>query len=329
MALPPMLPSGPMSSIDRFLEAHGVSSPPQLTAQESDHIGDARDAVVHGGMGRASSSPNLRSGVTPPQVLNRMRAQRQSVGSIPSQSLLPRLPSPDISQGNWRADEALPANAVPSAIIAAGAGGSSSSSCSGQGNIRVAVRVRPLPAGDQGIIEVIGRGTIAIRKEAATGGNEYLSSQRGRTEERSFDRVFGPNSAQEEVYQWCCQPLIMAAVENGRSATIFVYGATGAGKTYTMFGEQEEHRQGLICRAVNDVFNAIAKRGDTGPALEVKTSFLELYNEKLYDLLHDGSGTSGGLCSILEDERRGVLRISNLSEVPVGTASEAFQSQSI
>ncbi|CAK0796015.1 unnamed protein product [Prorocentrum cordatum] len=190
-------------------------------------------------------------------------------------------------------------------------------------NIRVAVRVRPVP-GDAGIIEVLGQGTIVIRKEGATGGNEYLSSQQGRYEERSFDRVFGPQATQEEVYAWCCQPLVQGAIEEGTNATIFVYGATGAGKTHTMFGERDERQQGLIYRAIHEVFAAIAEREEAARP-QVRVSFLELYNEKLYDLLQPTEGGGGYLCSLMEDERRGLLKIGNLSEVAVGSTEETLE----
>lgn len=196
-------------------------------------------------------------------------------------------------------------------------------------HIRVAVRVRPLPPGEEGIIEVAGTGAIAIRKEAATGGNEALKSQQGRVEERLFNHVFGPEATQKEVYSWSCAPLVNEAVAKGRSATIFVYGATGAGKTHTMFGGNDREQQGLIFRAIPEVFEAIAHRqlgGEEGDSeadvglLEVKVSFLEIYNEVVRDLL----GGGGSQCRVLEDERKGVVKIANLVEATVKNPEEAL-----
>mmetsp|Transcript_50877 Transcript_50877/g.80678 ORF Transcript_50877/g.80678 Transcript_50877/m.80678 type:complete len:719 (+) Transcript_50877:56-2212(+) len=205
------------------------------------------------------------------------------------------------------------------------------------GHIRVAVRVRPLPSGEAGIIEVTGDSAIAIRKEAATGGNQFLATQQGRVEERSFDRVFGPEACQEEVYAWTCEPLIEDAMTQGRNATVFVYGATGAGKTHTMFGTGGEEQEGIIFRAVRDVFDQIdahtqrASGSDddleTSDVLEeadrfeVRVSFLELYNEVVRDLLQEGAQSN---CKVLEDERRGVVQVSNLVEVLVRSADEAL-----
>lgn len=192
--------------------------------------------------------------------------------------------------------------------------------------IRVAVRVRPLPAGEDGIIEVASSGAVAIRKDAATGGNEFLRSQRGRVEERLFDKVFDSKSTQQEVYSWSCSSLLSEAVDKGRSATVFVYGATGAGKTHTMFGGHDPDQQGIIFRAIPEVFELIAERQratcDDVARLEVKISFLEIYNEVVRDLLQEGGG--GGQCRVLEDERRGVVKVANLVEATVLTADEAL-----
>mmetsp|Transcript_90238 Transcript_90238/g.254619 ORF Transcript_90238/g.254619 Transcript_90238/m.254619 type:complete len:771 (+) Transcript_90238:31-2343(+) len=205
-------------------------------------------------------------------------------------------------------------------------------------HIRVAVRVRPLPAGEDGIIDVAGAGAITIRKDAATGGNEFLRSQQGRIEERAFDRVFGPHASQAEVYAWCCAPLVADAIAGGRSATMFVYGATGAGKTHTMFGGSGPGQQGLIFRTIPEVFAAIGRRSSRAAgapsmgcgrdreepeaSLQVKVSFLEIYNENVRDLLQDGPGA--GQCRVLEDERRGVVKVANLVETPVQNAGQAL-----
>lgn len=192
------------------------------------------------------------------------------------------------------------------------------------GHIRVAVRVRPLPPGEDGIIEVANSGAIAIRKDAATGGNEFLRSQQGRVEERSFDRVFGPESSQKDVFAWSCEPVLSEAMLEARSATVFVYGATGAGKTHTMFGGNVADQQGIIFRAIPEVFRLAAEyqASDSDSQLEIKVSFLEIYNEVVRDLLQEGG--QPGQCRVLEDERRGVVKVANLVEAHVKSADEAL-----
>eukprot|EP00928_Gymnodinium_smaydae_P006894 TRINITY_DN12468_c0_g1_i2.p1 TRINITY_DN12468_c0_g1~~TRINITY_DN12468_c0_g1_i2.p1 ORF type:complete len:689 (-),score=140.54 TRINITY_DN12468_c0_g1_i2:79-2145(-) len=232
---------------------------------------------------------------------------------------------PASSGGGGAASDVVPSSA-PGAMGGGSPlpGGAASGRTGGGGHIRVAVRVRPLPTYEEGIIEVAGAGAIAIRKGAATGGNQFLLSQQGRIEERSFDQVFGPEAPQSEVYDWTCKPLITEAVSQGRSATVFVYGATGAGKTHTMFGVANEPAQhGIIFRAIPEVFRCLQEMSGT---FEIKVSILEIYNEVVRDLLQQNEGGSDGLnstCRVLEDAQRGVVKVSNLLEVPVSTPDEA------
>lgn len=265
--------------------------------------------------------------------LSRLRlpeSGRFSTGRLSSAGLSsPTMTSPGTARRFERQDDARRPGSVPETPTdaAESAGGAASRT----GHIRVAVRVRPLPAGEHGIIEVAGEGAIAIWKEAATGGNQFLASGQGRVEQRQFDRVFGPDSRQEEVYTWTCEPLVQEAMAEGRNATVFVYGATGAGKTHTMFGGETESRQGIIFRAVREVFAQIDAQRQASDCpddeeddgrLEVRVSFLELYNEAVRDLLNEGGGQMN--CRVLEDERRGVVQVSNLVEVPVRSAEEAL-----
>jgi hypothetical protein len=180
--------------------------------------------------------------------------------------------------------------------------------------------------GEDGIIGVAGSDTIAIQKDAATGGNQYLSTQQGRVEERTFDRVFGPEASQNEVYLWTCKPLICDAIAMGKSATIFVYGATGAGKTHTMFGPGDEPvRRGLIFRAIGEVFERLRELGGSSSgSFEVRLSFLEIYNEVVRDLLHP-QPQDGSACRVLEDARNGVVKVSNLLEVGVHDEEDAMK----
>ena len=67
-------------------------------------------------------------------------------------------------------------------------------------------------------------------------------------------QVFGPDSTQEEVYNETTKHLV-DNVLNGYNATVFAYGATGGGKTYTMVGTQDN--QGIMIQALNYLFNAM------------------------------------------------------------------------
>jgi len=101
-----------------------------------------------------------------------------------------------------------------------------------------------------------------------------------------FDKVFSPAATQEMVFQEVVSP-ILDEVMGGFNCTIFAYGQTGTGKTYTMSGDVTDVRPlpdaaGIIPRVLCSLFDRI---GDDDSETAVKCSFIELYNEELRDLL--------------------------------------------
>lgn len=77
----------------------------------------------------------------------------------------------------------------------------------------------------------------------------------------------------------------MEAVLQGRNGSVFCYGATGAGKTYTMLGTVEN--PGVMVLAIKDLFTKIRQRSCDGNHV-VHLSYLEVYNETVRDLLAPG-----------------------------------------
>ena len=77
----------------------------------------------------------------------------------------------------------------------------------------------------------------------------------------------------------------MEAVLQGRNGSVFCYGATGAGKTYTMLGTLEN--PGVMVLAIKDLFTKIRQRSCDGNHV-VHLSYLEVYNETVRDLLSPG-----------------------------------------
>ena len=76
----------------------------------------------------------------------------------------------------------------------------------------------------------------------------------------------------------------MEGVLQGRNGTVFCYGATGAGKTYTMLGTVEN--PGVMVLAIKDLFFKIRQRSDGNHSVHL--SYLEVYNETVRDLLTPG-----------------------------------------
>ena len=104
------------------------------------------------------------------------------------------------------------------------------------------------------------------------------------TRDFTFDSTFAPTCKQSSVFEDTALPIIESVLE-GYNGTIFAYGQTGTGKTHTMEGkEDDEDLKGIVPRSIKYIFNAIEGAANTKKYL-VRTSFLELYNEELIDLL--------------------------------------------
>ncbi|XP_054537716.1 kinesin-like protein KIF9 isoform X5 [Pan troglodytes] len=91
------------------------------------------------------------------------------------------------------------------------------------------------------------------------------------------------DASQDLVYETVAKDVVSQALD-GYNGTIMCYGQTGAGKTYTMMGATENYKhRGILPRAVQQVFRMIEERPTH--AITVRVSYLEIYNESLFDLL--------------------------------------------
>ncbi|XP_064829221.1 kinesin-like protein KIF3A isoform X1 [Oncorhynchus masou masou] len=148
-------------------------------------------------------------------------------------------------------------------------------------NVKVVVRCRPLNQKErsmghkQAVSVDENRGTITVNK---------LETTHEPPKTFTFDTVFGPDSKQLDVYNLTARPIIDSVLE-GYNGTIFAYGQTGTGKTFTMEGVRAvPELLGIIPNSFAHVFGHIAKaEGDT--RFLVRVSYLEIYNEEVRDLL--------------------------------------------
>lgn len=110
----------------------------------------------------------------------------------------------------------------------------------------------------------------------------------------TFDQVFGPDNDQEYLFNHVAKEYIDEMIQ-GYNCTVFAYGQTGTGKTYTMTGDMSlfgnssndnnillSENAGIIPRVLVSLFKELTRESQD---YSVKISFLELYNEKLKDLL--------------------------------------------
>uniref|UniRef100_A0A8P4KD72 Kinesin-like protein n=1 Tax=Dicentrarchus labrax TaxID=13489 RepID=A0A8P4KD72_DICLA len=166
------------------------------------------------------------------------------------------------------------------------------------------------------------------RKEVMvkTGGMNDKASRKTYT----FDMVFGPAAKQIDVYRSVVCP-ILDEVIMGYNCTVFAYGQTGTGKTFTMEGERSPDEQftweedplaGIIPRTLHQIFE---KLSENGTEFSVKVSLLEIYNEELFDLLSPTEDVTERL-QLFDDPRnkRGVV-VKGLEEVTVHNKDEVYQ----
>mmetsp|Transcript_14185 Transcript_14185/g.29792 ORF Transcript_14185/g.29792 Transcript_14185/m.29792 type:complete len:713 (-) Transcript_14185:105-2243(-) len=134
-----------------------------------------------------------------------------------------------------------------------------------------------------------------------------------------FDRVFRWDANQKEVYDYAAKPIINAVLR-GFNGTVFAYGQTSSGKTYTMEGPDIEDKiyQGVIPRMVWSIFDGIY-HADEHIEFLVKVSIVEIYNERIRDLLDPKKDN----LKVHEDKARGVF-IGEVTESYVGCEQEIF-----
>ncbi|XP_049738778.1 kinesin-like protein KIF21A isoform X7 [Elephas maximus indicus] len=197
-----------------------------------------------------------------------------------------------------------------------------------ESSVRVAVRIRPQLAKEK--IEGCHICTSVTPGEPQV----FLGKDKAFT----FDYVFDIDSQQEQIYFQCIEKLIEGCFE-GYNATVFAYGQTGAGKTYTMGTGFDvniiEEEQGIISRAVKHLFKGIEEKKHTAvnnglppPDFKVNAQFLELYNEEVLDLFDtardiDAKNKKSNI-KIHEDSTGGIYTVGVTTRT-VNTESEMMQ----
>lgn len=169
--------------------------------------------------------------------------------------------------------------------------------------LTVAVKCRPLTERERGrdIVRVKNNTEVVVLDPDLS--KDYLDRIQNRTKEKKycFDHAFGPQCSNLDTYQKCISNIISGVVQ-GLNATVFAYGSTGSGKTYTMVGSQ--HDPGLMVLSLHTIFDLI-KREKGSDEFEVTCSYLEVYNEVIYDLLEKSS--SSGSLELREDPEQGII----------------------
>ncbi|CAH8868565.1 unnamed protein product [Trichobilharzia szidati] len=176
-------------------------------------------------------------------------------------------------------------------------------------SVKVICRVRPLNEQEKAnksevVVSFPGDGNTTV----SIGGKIF-----------SFDHVVQPKASQLEVYEVVAKPIVVDVL-NGYNGTIFAYGQTSSGKTFTMEGTLgDPDFEGVIPRIVRDIFNHINQM-DENLEFHTKVSYFEIYMDKIRDLL-DVSKTN---LQVHEDKDR-VPYVKGVTEKLVSTPEEVFK----
>ena len=193
--------------------------------------------------------------------------------------------------------------------------------------IKVCVRKRPLSGK-----ELAGEHKDIIHCNSLTGSGLTVLEYRKRLDlteyvephDFAFDEVLSETSANEQVYRQTTRDLVKYIFTSAGKATVFAYGQTGAGKTFTMMGGKGQ--AGLYMLAAQDIFariNAQSAAGGGEDPWGVSVSFFEIYGGKLFDLL------AARQPLVKREDGNNKVQIRGLSEHKIATAAELMSAIAI
>lgn len=177
-------------------------------------------------------------------------------------------------------------------------------------HVKVVVRVRPENESEKrenlrNVVQVVDNHMLIFdpKKEETYFGsqrvqNRDINKRPNKDLKFVFDHVFGENSTQVEIFENTTKRVI-DGVMNGFNCTVFAYGATGAGKTHTMLGTQND--PGVMYRTMKELFKRMEEAKEE-KEFAVAFSYLEVYNEQIRDLL-----ANSGSLAVREDATKGVV----------------------
>ena len=148
---------------------------------------------------------------------------------------------------------------------------------------------------------------------------------------REFDRVFGADSSQAAVTQHCAAPLVDCLFK-GMHGCLFAFGQTGAGKTFSMLGAEGGRRRacqdGVLPLATGDIFRRVAQleaeaaQAGSSSQYQLRASFVEVYRERVYDLLSPSEDARRQLR--LREQADGSVCAEGATELPIRSIKEVL-----
>ncbi|KYK59313.1 kinesin [Drechmeria coniospora] len=178
-------------------------------------------------------------------------------------------------------------------------------------------------------IKVVARFRPQNRIELESGGKPIVSfssddsctlDSREAQGSFTFDKVFDMGCKQQDIFDFSIRPTV-DDILNGYNGTVFAYGQTGAGKSYTMMGTNidDDEGRGVIPRIVEQIFASIMSSPST-IEYTVRVSYMEIYMERIRDLLAPQNDN----LPVHEEKNRGVY-VKGLLEIYVSSVQEVYE----
>ena len=150
--------------------------------------------------------------------------------------------------------------------------------------VRVYARLRPTSYRYEGI-EV---GADSLKIAVGLKETERFAGPQYKEHNFKFQRVFDEGATQEEVYDEVVNHMVEKFLE-GYNGTIFAYGQTASGKTYTIEGSARSYAErGIVPRTLSHIYSTLEQRAEEENA-SIHISFMEIYQDTGYDLLNPGA----------------------------------------
>jgi len=194
---------------------------------------------------------------------------------------------------------------------------------SASSNIQVVVRVRPLSERErrssENIVTIFEEKLIVMRDPGHFADNIF---RKARTRDRkfAFDAVFGEAASNDEVYRRTARHLI-DGVLTGENATVFAYGSTGSGKTFSMLGQSEN--PGIMVRTLEELYRKIEAARAGGSEVSCSLTYIEIYNEAIRDLTVEAGADADAWLDLREDPLKGPC-VAGVVEHDVASAAEVM-----
>ena len=136
-----------------------------------------------------------------------------------------------------------------------------------------------------------------------------------------FDKIFTKEITSEKIYLDICQDVIKSFIK-GINGTIFVYGQTTSGKTYTMLGNVDY--PGILPCSLKNLFDLLEnEKKEKNLSFNLYCSYIEIYNEIIHDLIGDSTG-----CKIVEDNKYGLI-VPEAQKICINSFEEGIQLKDI